>query len=81
MGGDRSGNSLAKAAGGLLIAVILINVVPRLVGMPNVDLPSIWIPELPGWVHTVLRVKNVALGVLVVAVIALAVAGERGKRG
>jgi hypothetical protein len=80
MSGDRSGNSLAKGAGGLLIAVILLNVVPPVVGMPDVDVPSISIPELHGWLHPVLRVKNIALGVLVVAVIALAVTGERGKR-
>jgi hypothetical protein len=82
----RPADSVAKVAGVLLV-IVLINVLPRVVGLPSVDLPSISLPDLPGWahsgmdvVHTVVKVKNwllIALGAVVVVGVAI---DQRSKR-
>jgi hypothetical protein len=64
--------------GAVLLAVILVNVLVRVVGPPDIDLPSL--PDLPGWLHTVLKVKNVALAGLIGAVVVLSLAGDVRKR-
>lgn len=77
MGNDaRSADSAAKVAGVLLV-IVLINVLPRVVGFPDVDLPSISLPDLPDWahtgvdvVHTVVKVKNWLLAAVVAVVVA-----------
>jgi hypothetical protein len=82
----RSADSGAKVAGVLLVIVLII-VLPRVVGLPDVDLPSISLPDLPDWahtgvdvVHTVVRVKNWLL-VTVVAIVVVGVAiDENSKR-
>jgi hypothetical protein len=38
--------SRAKVAGVLLV-IVLVNVLPRVVGLPDLDLPSISLPDLP----------------------------------
>jgi hypothetical protein len=72
----RSADSVAKVAGVLLV-IVLINVLPRVVGLPDVDLPSISLPDLPDWahtgvdvVHTVVQVKNWLLAAVVAVVVA-----------
>jgi hypothetical protein len=64
--------------GAVLAAVILVNVLVRVVGPPDIDLPSL--PELPGWLHAVLKVKNVALAGLIGAAIVLSLAGDARRR-
>ena len=82
----RSADSVAKVAGVLLV-IVLINVLPRVVGLPNVDLPSISLPDLPDWahtgvdvVHTVVKVKNWLLAA-VVAVVVVGVALDQRSKG
>ena len=71
----RSADSVAKVAGVLLV-IVLVNVLPRVVGLPDVDLPSISLPDLPDWahtgvdvVHTVIKVKNWLLAAVVAVVV------------
>jgi hypothetical protein len=71
----RSADSVAKVAGVLLV-IVLVNVLPRVVGLPGVDLPSISLPDLPDWahtgvdvVHTIVKVKNWLLAALVAVVV------------
>ena len=82
----RSADSLVKVTGVLLV-IVLINVLPRVVGLPDVDLPSISLPDLPDWahagvdvIHTVVKVKNwLLVAVVAVVVVGLAV-DQRSKR-
>ena len=67
---DRSARTKALGVGAFVLVAIAVNVVPRVVGAPDVDLPAL--PDLPGWVHVLLKVKNLALAGLIVAAIALA---------
>jgi cytochrome b561 len=62
--------------GAVVLAVIVVNVLVRVVGTPDIDLP-----ELPGWLHALLKVKNVALAGLIVGVVVLGLAGEVRRRG
>jgi hypothetical protein len=71
----RSADSVAKVAG-VLVVIVLVNVLPRVVGLPDVDLPSISLPDLPDWahrgvdlVHTVVKVKNWLLAAAVAVVV------------
>ena len=82
--GARAG-SVAKVAW-VLLAIVLINVLPRMVGLPEVDLPSISLPDLPDWahtgvdvVHTVVKVKNWLLGA-VVAIVVVGVAVDQSSK-
>jgi hypothetical protein len=81
----RSADSVTKVAGVLLV-IVLINVLPRVVGLPDVDLPSISLPDLPDWahtgadvVHTVARVKNWLLAA-VVAIVVVGVALDQSSK-
>jgi hypothetical protein len=83
----RSGQSAAKRVGGVLAVVILLNVLPRLLPFPDVGLPSISIPDLPGWidvgvdvVHTVVKVKNWVLVAVVAGVVACLAVDQFLKR-
>ena len=70
----RSPDSVTKGVAWVLLAVVLVNVLPRVVGVPDLDLPSISLPDLPGWadaMHTVVKVKNW----LVAAVVAVLIVG------
>ena len=82
----QSADSLVKVAGVLLV-IVLINVLPRVVGLPSVDLPSISLPDLPDWahtgvdvIHTVVRVKNWLLAAIVAAVVVGVAVDQRSKR-
>ena len=77
MSSDRSRHSIAAGAGGVLVTVILVNVIRRLVPLPDIDLP-VSFPDLPAWIdpavdvaRTALKVKTWLLaGVVVVLVVA-----------
>jgi hypothetical protein len=82
----RSADSVAKVAGVLLV-IVLVNVLPRVVGLPSVDLPSISLPDLPDWahtgvdvVHTIVKVKNWLLVALVAVVVVGVAVDQRSKR-
>jgi len=75
----RSAESVAKVAGVLLV-IVLINVLPRVVGFPDVNLPSISLPDLPDWVHTVVRVKNWLLAAVVTVVVVGVAFDQSSKR-
>jgi hypothetical protein len=63
---------------GFIVAVIAINVLVRVVPLPDVDLPSF--PDLPDWLGVVLKVKNLVLIGIVVAVIVAAVVEDNRKK-
>jgi hypothetical protein len=76
---DRSAHTAAKGIVGFVLTVILINVLVRVAPFPDVDLPSVSLPDFPGWVdaawewmHWIVRAKNVALIAVVLTVIAVA---------
>jgi hypothetical protein len=75
---DHEGMSQAMRIGGVVLAVIVINVLLRVVPFPDVDLPSL--PDLPDWLGVVLKVKNVVLIGIVVAVIVAAVVEDHRKK-
>ena len=53
--------------------MIALNVLPRLVSLPSLDVPSLGLPDLPdapGWVRKLLKIKNwVLIGIAVFVVI------------
>ncbi len=63
---------------GFIVAVIVINVLLRVVPLPDVDLPSL--PDLPDWLGVVLKVKNLVLIGIVVAVIVAAVVEDNRRK-
>jgi hypothetical protein len=85
---DRSARSAVRGIAGFVAAVIVVNVVVRLLPLPDIDLPAISFPDLPAWVDTVLKVKNWVLIALVVAIVigisarpAWEASGTRLRRG
>jgi hypothetical protein len=79
---SRSPDSVTKGVAWVLLAVVLVNVLPRVVGVPEMDLPSISVPDLPAWadaIHTVVKVKN-WLVAAVVAVLIVGVLVDRKSR-
>ena len=60
--------------------MIVINLLVRVIPFPDVDLSSIPFPDLPDWVGTVLKVKNVVLIGIVIAVIVAAVVEDNRKK-
>jgi hypothetical protein len=85
----RSPHALATGAGGVIFAVILVNVLLRVAPLPDIDLPAIPLPDLPGWVdsgaeviHTIVRVKNwLVAGVVAVVIAGLALEAYAKSRG
>ena len=77
---DRSEPSPLKSLGGVLLAVILINVLLRVLPLPEIDLPAISLPDVPAWVHAVVQVKNWALGAIIVVVIVGVAIDQHVKR-
>jgi len=68
---DRAGPSNTVKGIAMFVAIaIILNVLPRVVGLPSFDLPSISFPDLPSWLETVLHVKNWILGGLLLVVVA-----------
>jgi hypothetical protein len=61
----------------LVIAInVLVLVLVRVASLPDVDLSGL---DIPGWVHTVLKVKNwVLLGVVLLVIVGTAL--EEGRR-
>ena len=74
-------STTAKGIAAFVAVVILLNVVPRLTGMPDLGLPSISFPDVPGWMETVLHVKNWILGGLLVVVVVCVGLDQLDKRG
>jgi len=71
---ERSGTSLAKSIGGFLLVALVVNVLVRVVPLPDLDLPSISLPDFPAWAHALVQIKNWALGAFVVfLVVAVAI--------
>ena len=68
-----SRTSVARGAGALLVLVVLLNVLPRLVSLPSIDAPALALPDLPdvpGWVRKLVKIKNwVLLGIAVLVVV------------
>jgi hypothetical protein len=65
--------------GGIVLAVILVNVLLRVVPLPDVDLPAF--PDVPGWIHTVVQVKNwLLIGVVVLVLVGIALEDSRRRR-
>jgi hypothetical protein len=62
---------------GFIVAVIAVNLLLRVIPFPELDLSWIGLPDLPGWLGTVLKVKNLVLIAIVIAVI---VEDHRKKR-
>ncbi len=69
----RSPRTIATGAAALLVAVVVLNLLPRLVSLPPIDLPSVGLPDLPdvpGWVRKLVKIKNwVLIGIAVLAVV------------
>jgi len=76
---DHEGMSTAKKIAGWLVAVIAINLLIQVIPWPEVDLSSIPFPDLPDWLGTVLKVKNLVVVGIVIAIVVSAVVEERKK--
>ena len=72
--------SKAQRIGGAVLAVILINVLVRVVPLPDVTLPSISLPDFPDWPGTVLKVKNGIVIAVVVTVVVTAVIRDHRRK-
>ena len=72
--------SHAQRIAGVVVAVIVINLLVRVVPFPDVDVSSIPFPDLPDWFGVVLKVKNVILIGIVIAVIVAAVVEDNRKK-
>jgi hypothetical protein len=65
----------AVRIGAVVAAIVAINVLLHFVGLPDVSL------DVPGWVHTVVRIKNwLLLAVLVLVIVGIALEDNR-RRG
>jgi hypothetical protein len=72
----RSARSAAVGIAGFLVTVIAVNVLLRVVPLPDVDVPSV---ALPGWLGDAVRIKNWALLALILVVVVGAVVAEVAK--
>ena len=70
----------ARQIAGWLVAVIVINLLLRVIPWPEIDLSSIPFPDLPDWLGVVLKVKNLVVIGIVIAIILTAVAEERRSK-
>jgi hypothetical protein len=55
-------------------------VVVRVIGTPDLDLPAVSLPDVPDWIHVVLKAKNWLLAALVVVVAGATLLGQLGRR-
>jgi hypothetical protein len=69
----------ATKIAGWLVAVIVINLLIQVIPWPEIDLSPIPFPDLPDWLGTVLKVKNLVVIGIVIAIVVSAVAEERRK--
>jgi uncharacterized protein involved in cysteine biosynthesis len=75
----RSRQSAAVGAGVVLVAVIVLHVLARVLSFPSLDIGVPDLPDVPGWVRKLLKIKNWALlGIAILVVIGF-VAGEIEK--
>ena len=72
--------SHAQRIAGFVVAVIVINLLLRVIPFPDVDLSSIPFPDLPDWFGVVLKVKNLILIGIVITVIVAAVVEDGRKK-
>jgi hypothetical protein len=85
----RSAHAVASRAGGVIVAVILVNVLLRVAPLPDIDFPAIQLPDAPGWVdwtaetiHTIVKVKNwLVAGLVAVLIAGLALEAYAKSRG
>jgi len=76
---NRSARSAAAGIAGFLVTVVAVNVLLRVVPLPDVDLPSVALPDLPAWVGDAVRIKNWVLIALILVVVVGAVVTEVAK--
>jgi hypothetical protein len=77
---DHQGMSKTQQIAGWLVAVIVINLLLRVIPWPAIDLSSIPFPDLPDWLGVVLKVKNLIVIGIVIAIIVTAVVEENRKK-
>lgn len=65
---------------GWVVAVIVVNLLIRIIPWPEIDLSAIPFPDLPDWLGTVLKVKNLVVIGIVIAIIVTAVVEEQRKK-
>jgi hypothetical protein len=75
-----STRAVVRSVGGFLALAVVLNLVVRVVPLPDLDLPSLALPEIPGWLHTVVRAKNLIVAAVVVGIVVAAVVDERRGR-
>jgi hypothetical protein len=64
----------------VVVGVIVVNLLVRFMPLPHVDVSSIPFPDLPDWFGVVLKVKNLILIGIVIAVIVAAVVEDNRKK-
>jgi hypothetical protein len=77
---DDDGMSKTQRIAGVVVGIIAINLLVRFLPLPDVDVSSIPFPDLPDWFGVVLKVKNLILIGIVVAVIVAAVVEDSRKK-
>jgi hypothetical protein len=69
---DACGMRNAARIGAVVAAIVLVNVLIHFVSFPDVSL------HVPGWIHTVVRIKNwLLLAVLVLVLVGIALEDDR----
>jgi hypothetical protein len=75
----------AKGVVAFALVAIGANALLRILPLPGPDLPSIPLPEIPGWVHSLITAKNwIVLGVVALVLVAMAIeqlGTRRARRG
>jgi uncharacterized membrane protein YqhA len=77
---DHDGMRNAQKLAGWIVAVIVINLLLRVIPWPELDLSSIPFPDLPDWLGVVLKVKNLVVIGIVIAIVVSAVVEEQRKK-
>jgi uncharacterized membrane protein YqhA len=77
---DHEDMNRAQKIAGWVVAVIVVNLLIRVIPWPEIDLSSIPFPDLPDWLGTVLKVKNLVVIGIVIAIVVTAVVEEQRKK-
>jgi uncharacterized membrane protein YqhA len=77
---DHEDMNTAQKIAGWVVAVIVVNLLIRVIPWPEIDLSSIPFPDLPDWLGTVLKVKNLVVIGIVIAIVVTAVVEEQRKK-
>jgi uncharacterized membrane protein YqhA len=77
---DHERMSKAQKIAGWVVAVIVVNLLIRVIPWPEIDLSSIPFPGLPDWLGVVLKVKNLVVIGIVIAIVVSAVVEEQRKK-